>query len=93
MSLFAGSYFAVPQIREVCSRITVQHSGPAVNTSTKIVRQFEHIFEPYSTMFKELKETKEAASITVCRKRKQDRQCTYNVTLRRVRVTVVVRKQ
>jgi hypothetical protein len=72
----------------------LQHSGPAMNRSMKIVRQLEHFFEPYHTMFKELKETKEAASITVCLKRKQDRQCTYNVTLRLVRATVVaVKKQ
>jgi len=40
----------------------------------KTVRQLEHFFEPYRTMLKELKETKEAASITVCLKRKQDMQ-------------------
>jgi len=71
----------------------LQHSGPAVNRSMQIVRQLEHFFEPYHTMFKEVKETKEAASITVCLKGKQDRQCTYNVTLGLIRATVVAVKK
>jgi hypothetical protein len=65
-----------------------------VYRSMKIVRQLEHFLEPCRAMFKESKETKEAASITVCLKRKQDRQCAHSVTLRLVRATIVaVRKQ
>jgi hypothetical protein len=60
-SLFTGWYFAVSQIRGVAPRIKIHHS----DRSTRIVRQLEQVFEQYRMMFKDLKEKKEAAPISM----------------------------
>jgi len=67
---FAGSYFAVSQIRGVAQRIKLHNPEPWMDRNIKIVPQLEKGFEPYSIMFKWLVEKKEAGPITMFLQRK-----------------------
>jgi hypothetical protein len=66
-----GSYFEASQIHDVSAKIKIHHSDPSMDRSIKIVRQFEQDFEPYRVMFKELKEKKRVAPITMFLQRKE----------------------
>jgi hypothetical protein len=70
---FAGSYFAVSEIRGVDQRTKVQNPEPGMDGNIKIVPQLEKGFEPYSIMFKRLTEKKEAGPITMFLQRNDKR--------------------
>jgi hypothetical protein len=62
-SLFVGLYFKFSQIYGFTSRIKLSHSDPSMDRSIRNVRQLKQVFEPYHTMFKEVKvKRKEATS-------------------------------
>jgi hypothetical protein len=48
-SLLAGSYFAVSQIYGVAPKIKTHHSDTSMDSSIKIVRQREQVFDSYRT--------------------------------------------
>jgi len=43
-------------------RTKISHSDPSTDRSIRNVRQLKQVFEPYRTMFKEVKVKKEATS-------------------------------
>jgi len=65
------SLFAVSQIWGVAPRIKIHYSEPSMYRRIRIIRQLEQVSEPYSMMFKELKEHTRAAHITVFLQRKK----------------------
>jgi hypothetical protein len=52
LSLFAGLYFAVSQIREVAPRTEMHNSHPSTDRSSEIVRQLAQDFEPQCMMLR-----------------------------------------
>ena len=55
----------VSQIHEVNPRIYIHYPDPSIDRSMKIAQQYKQVFKTYYMMFKELKEKKEAANITM----------------------------
>jgi hypothetical protein len=54
-SLFVGFCFTVSQIYGVTPRIKISDSDPSMDRSIRIGRQLKQVFEPYDTLFKEVK--------------------------------------
>jgi hypothetical protein len=72
-SLFAGSYYAVSQIRGVTQRNKIHQPGPSMARSITTVRQLEQVFEPHRVMFKELKKKKKKQLLSQCLCKRKER--------------------
>lgn len=84
LSLFAGSYFAVLQIRRGAAGVKIHHPDRSIDRSSRTVRQLDQVFQTYCVMFRGSKgwgREGEAAPITAFLQRKEKQYEALNILI------------